>query len=309
MASNKKVIHLGMDYSEFTGGVTEINRKMTLLDEQFKLSNEEVKAFGDETNQLSLKHELLTQKINLVSQKVEESRDKYEKAKASGEKSEKQLDNLQKEYIKNQTSLQKLNNELSDNKEKLDKASKGYTSFGDSILNMSSFLGVNVSPALQTVANKFDGMHKSVGNAILGIGAIAATFVSFTLSAADTADELLRLSSVTGITTDELQKLQYASDFLDVDVEVMTGGITKLTRNMNNARNGSKELDEAFDKLHVRYKDGNNVLLDSNEVFYRTIDALGKVKNETERDALSMTLLGKSAKELNPLIEAGSKKL
>ena len=37
------------------------------------------------------------------------------------------------------------------------------------------------------------------------------------------------------------------------------------------------------------------------------IDALGKVKNETERDALAMQLFGKSAKELNPLIEAGSK--
>ena len=38
----------------------------------------------------------------------------------------------------------------------------------------------------------------------------------------------------------------------------------------------------------------------------KVIDALGKVTNETERDALAMQILGKSAQELNPLIEAGS---
>jgi phage-related minor tail protein len=123
------------------------------------------------------------------------------------------------------------------------------------------------------------------------------------------ADELLELSSKTGIATDELQKMQYASDFLDVSTETMTSSMTKLIRSMDDARKGSKELDDSFAKLHVRYKDGNGELLDSNEVFYKTIDALGKVRNETERDALAMTVFGKSARELNPLIEAGSKRL
>jgi hypothetical protein len=33
------------------------------------------------------------------------------------------------------------------------------------------------------------------------------------------------------------------------------------------------------------------------------------MENETERDALAMTILGKSAQELNPLIEAGADKM
>ena len=33
------------------------------------------------------------------------------------------------------------------------------------------------------------------------------------------------------------------------------------------------------------------------------------MKNETERDALAMTLLGKSAQDLNPLIKAGSERM
>jgi hypothetical protein len=307
--ANKKIIYMGLDYSQLDAGTTEINRKMGLLESQFKLTKEEIKSYGSEADQLSLKSEKLTQEIILQTKKVDLSKEAYDKAVASGKASDKQLDNLQKSYIDSQTKLQKLNNELAENKTKIDKAAKSADSFGGSIRNIASDLGINVSPALEGVASKFDGMDASVGNAIVGIGAIATAFIGCTVAAAGMADELLTLSSTSGVATDELQKMQYASEFLDVGTTTMTGSMTKLTRSMNDARNGSKELDEAFRTLHLRYKDNNNVLLDSQEVFYQTIDALGKIKNETERDALSMTVFGKSAKDLNPLIEAGSKRL
>jgi hypothetical protein len=43
------------------------------------------------------------------------------------------------------------------------------------------------------------------------------------------------------------------------------------------------------------------------DVFYELIDALGNIQNQTERDAVAMDILGKSAQELNPLILQGSK--
>lgn len=309
MTSNKKVISLGLDYSQFDGGITEVNRKMGVLDSQFKLASEQTKAFGNETDQLTLKQEQLTQKINLQTQKVKLSKEAYDNAIESGKASDKQLDNLLKTYNNNETALQRLNNEIVDNKTKLDNSSKSAESFGDSIRGMASALGIEVSPALEAVAKKFDGLDKNVGNAILTIGIITTTLASFTVSAANMADELLELSSVTGITTDELQKMQYASDFLDVEVNTMTGSMTKLIRSMNSAREGTDAQEKAFGKLHIRYKETNDQLRDVNEVFYETIDALGRVKNETERDALAMTLMGKSAKDLNPLIEAGSNRL
>ena len=57
MASNKRTIYLGLDYSQFTGGVTEINRKMGLLDAEFKLATQQAKNYGSETDQLGLKTE------------------------------------------------------------------------------------------------------------------------------------------------------------------------------------------------------------------------------------------------------------
>ncbi len=307
--SNKKVITLGMDYSQLDAGTAEINRKMGLLEAQFKLTKEEIKEYGTESDQLTLKNDKLTQQIILQTKKVEIAKQAYDKAVEGGKATDKQLDSLQKAYITNQTNLQKLNNELQENKIKMDNANTSSGSFGDTIRNMSSSLGINVSPALEFVATKFDGVNESVGTAVLGIGAIITAFAGCTVSAASTADEILTLSSITGIATDQLQKLQYASGLVDADVSTMTGAMTKLTRNMDDARNGSDELQRAFNKLRVEYKDSNDVLLDSEEVFYSTIDALGKIRNETERDALAMTVFGKSAKELNPLIDAGSKRL
>jgi hypothetical protein len=287
-------------------GTAEINRKMGLLEAQFKLTKEQIQAYGNETDQLNLKQDKLTQQIILQTKKVEIAKTAYDNAVTSGKATDRQLDALQKAYVTNQTQLQKLNNELSENKVKLDSSGKSAASFGDTIRGMASTLGINVSPALEAVASKFDGVNESVGTAVLTIGAVVTAFASCTVGASEMADELLTLSSVTGMSTDELQKLEYASELIDVSTETMTTSMSKLIRSMDSARGGFKDLQDAFSKLHVTYKDNNGVLLDSQDIFYNTIDALGNIQNETERDALAMKLFGKSAQELNPIIKAGS---
>lgn len=309
MASNKRTIHLGLDYSQFTGGITEINRKMGLLDAEFKLAKEQAKNYGEESDKLGIKQEYLAQKIALQVKKVEEAAKAYDAAMSSQSASQKEIDALDKKLLQERTTLEKLNGELKTTDEKIKQADVATRSFGDELRGLASSLGMNVSPAIEKLASKFDGINASVGNAILGIGAIATAFIKCSKDVAVFADDLLTLSSTTGIATDELQKLQYAADFVDVSVDTMSGSMTKLTSQMSKARDGSKEASEAFKKLHIRITDGQGALRDSNDVFYETIDKLGKIKNETERDALAMQVFGKSAKELNPLIEQGSKRL
>ncbi len=309
MASNKRTIHLGLDYTQFTGGITEVNRKMGILDAEFKLATEQAKNYGTETDQLGLKQEYLTQKIALQNQKVEEARRAYEAAANSQNASQKEIDNLEKKFLQESTTLEKLNGQLKNADENIKAADKDTRSFGDEIRGLASMLGMNVSPAVEKLASKFDGVNAAVGNAVLAVGAVAGALFNASKEVASFADDLLTLSDQTGIATDELQKMQYAADFVDVSVETMTGSMQKLTRTMSSARDGSNNAAEAFKKLHIRVTDGKGALRDSNDVFYETIDKLGKIKNETERDALAMKIFGKSAQELNPLIKAGSDRL
>lgn len=309
MASNKRTIYLGLDYSQFTGGVTEINRKMGLLDAEFKLATTQAKNYGTETDQLGLKTEYLTQKIALQNQKVEEAKKAYDDAMSSQSASAKEIDELDKKLLKERTTLEQLNGELKDSEEASKKADEANKSFGDEIRGVAESLGLKVSPALEKLAKKFDGVTAAVGNAVIGIGAMVGGLVSCSKAAAEDADELLTLASTTGLTTEQLQKMRYASDFVDVSLDTMTSMTTKLEQSMINARKGTGDVADAFKKLHIRTTDTRGALRDQNEVFLEAIDALGKVKNSTERDALAMQLFGKSAKELNPLIEKGSQGL
>jgi phage-related protein len=63
----------------------------------------------------------------------------------------------------------------------------------------------------------------------------------------------------------------------------------------------------AFKDLGISVRDSSGQLRDSQTVMNETLAALGKIPNETQRDALAMAIFGKSALELNPLIEAGPK--
>ena len=306
MANNKRTIYLGLDYSQFSGGITEINRKMGLLDAEFKLATQQAKNYGTETDELGLKTEYLTQKIALQNQKVEEAKKAYDAAMSSQNASAKEIDELDKRLLNERTKLEQLNASLKETKEDTDKADKANKTFGDTIRGLASSLGLNVSPALEAVAKKFDGISSATGTAILGIGAMITGFAKLSKETAAYADEIITLADQTGFTTEQIQRMQYACMKLDVEFSTVEGAISKLTGNMYKAQKGSADLEAVFKKLHIRIKDGNGHLRDSKEVFFEAIDALGRMKNETEKDALAQQLFGKSAKELNTIIKAGS---
>ena len=309
MASNKRTIYLGLDYSQFTGGITEINRKMGLLDAEFKLAQEQAKNYGTETDKLGLKQEYLTQKIELQKKKVQEAEKAYNAVMSTQGASQKEIDALDKKLLQERTTLERLNGELKEEKEKTDEATKANKSFGDEIRDVASMLGVQASPAVEALAKKFDGVSASVGNAIVVIGAIGGALYKAAKETAEWADQLQTTADQTGIAVEELQRLDYASKFIDVDVNTMTDSMGKMIRSMNQAREGSGQAADAFKRLGVRITDSHGQLLDQQEVFYATVDALGKVKNETERDAAAMEIFGRSARDLNPLIKQGSDRL
>ena len=167
---------------------------------------------------------------------------------------------------------------------------------------------------------------------------VGSALVNCTMDAANYADEIATMSTVTGLSTDTLQELNYASELLDVDVGTITGSMTKLEKAMSSANDKMIAYDQTalelqkslqdgkitqeeyytklaeaqekaangFDALGVAIQDNNGNFRSNEEVFWDTIDALGQIEDPVERDLAAMDLLGKSAKDLNPLIEAGS---
>lgn len=164
----------------------------------------------------------------------------------------------------------------------------------------------SLGQASQKMAD-FGNATTKAGESLRGLsmvaGAVDLALAGLTVKAGKTADDLNTMSKVTGISTDELQKYKYSADLLDVSVETIAKSQTKMKKSMLSAQQGSKNMAEAFAKLGVSIEDSNGHLRSQDEVFTESIKALGQMSNETERDALAMQIFGKSASELNPLIE------
>jgi len=133
--------------------------------------------------------------------------------------------------------------------------------------------------------------------------------VEMTTAGAAYADTVLTESTVTGIATDKLQEYMYAAELVDVSTDTLTKSMAKQIKSMKAVQDGTKLSVEAYEKLGVQVTNTDGSLRDSDTVYWEVIDALGKVENETERNALAMQILGKSAQELNPLIEAGAERM
>lgn len=162
-----------------------------------------------------------------------------------------------------------------------------------------------MEPKVATIQDKLNAVSSATGKAAqatkglsTAAGAAAVGLVGMATKAAADADDLLTLANQTGFTVEELQKMQYASSFIDVSMETMTGSITKLTKNMASGA-------DVFDTLGISITDADGNMRSAIDVWYESVDALGKVANETERDQLSMALFGKSAMEMAGVVDDG----
>lgn len=160
-----------------------------------------------------------------------------------------------------------------------------------------------LSEQFKQVGGKIEGVGNSLRGVSLAAGAVVGSLAAISVKAGKTADDIATLSSVTGISTDNLQKYGYAADLVDTSVEAIAKANKKLIKSSYSAANGSKSQAEAFEAIGVSVTDANGNLRDSESIFQDVITNLGKMTNETERDAIAQTLMGKSAAELNPLIE------
>jgi phage-related protein len=83
--------------------------------------------------------------------------------------------------------------------------------------------------------------------------------------------------------------------------------MSKLIKAMSQAKEGKGAAD-TFKQLGVSLTDNYGNLRDNEAVFWDVLEALDGVQIEANRDAAAMAIFGKSAQDLNPIIEAGKGK-
>lgn len=160
--------------------------------------------------------------------------------------------------------------------------------------------------SLDTVKSSAKDLGKTLGTTAAGFSALVGAIYSLTHSAASSADSINTLSKQYGLSTEEIQKFKYATDLIDVSLETYVASIARNIRSMTAYQNGTEATVQAYDTLGVAVTEANGKLRDSQTVYNEVISALGKVEDETERDSIAMTILGRNAQQLNPLILGGA---
>lgn len=293
-------IELSADASGINSALKDVNKNISSTSRELKDIDRLLKL--DPTNVT-----LLAQKQETLQRQMEQTRDKVKLLKEAEEDLKKQMVDGGTEEQKKQ--LAALEREIISSEKSLDK----YTEEMDKAGRETDQLAQSQKEAEQTTESMSGGftvLKGALANlAADGIRMAADALKSLIAEGPKYADEILTMAKQTSVATDTLQELSYMSDLVDVDVNTVAGSMKKLTKSMDSARSGSGSAADAFKELGVQVTDSNGNLRDSEDVFFDTIDALGKIQNETERDATAMQIFGKSATDLNPMIEAGADQL
>lgn len=304
---------------EFKSQLAQINQSFKVLGSEMKLVESQFDKNDKSVEALTQRNQVLEKSIDSEKKKIETLKSALKNASDSFGENDKRTQNWQIQLNNAQSELNKMERELKENTaalnetdKALDNAGKEADKFGKEI-EESKEESKEASKVFEGLGKVATALGVTLAAAVVAVGAACVkcgkALVSMSKEGASYADDILTQSTVTGIATDKLQEYMYAAELVDVSVETLTRSMKKNINAMKSAQNGSSSYVEAYNKLGVSVTDVEGNLRDSEAVYWEIIEALGKVENETERDALAMTILGKSAQDLNPLIEAGSDKM
>lgn len=256
--------------------------------------------------------------IEQARQEVEYQTNALKNSEKQQEKATKKVNDATIAHTKAEKKVAESTNKIKDNTKATEKLGQAQTDsgaktglFGESISDLTSKLGINLPAGADKALGAMNDMSTGMVAGMAAVGAAAAlamegvkALVNETIEVAARADDIITKSVVTGMSTDQVQFFQYIADLVDTDFSILESAGTKLIQTMDKVKDGNKEATKTFRELGVSVLDSHGQLRDSQAVFDEVCLKLGRMRNETERNAAAQDIFGRSARELNPYIEA-----
>ena len=266
--------------------LNDVNKDLKTTQSNLKDVDKLLKLDPGNLTLLKQKQDLLTKAIDDTKKKLDTEKEALKQLKSADQTPEvkAQMEALERQIVDDEQSLKSFQSQMSEfgsvAKQAMQAAGDSIKEVGDKV----SGFGEKLAP--------ISGAAAAAGGALAKMG----------MDAISNADDLLTLSQQTGLSTDEIQKMQYASELVDVSFEDISGALKKMKGNMDGQP-------ETWAKLGVATTNADGSMRDATSVFYDAIAALGQVSNETERDQLAMSLFGKSADSLAGIVDDGGESL
>lgn len=198
------------------------------------------------------------------------------------------------------------------------------------------------SPVISAVTKRFEELHRKAGDATGGLSllnkasreatGIFAGFASegagllgrlgpLALSFGGVATAVLAVGAVTmkGVEaftrfTKEVRDLSYVSGASTRDVSVLVNGLDQLGVDSDAVQTGINKMsaaitsgDPVINRLGLSIRDASGHNKNAVQLFYETVDALGRMTDATTRNALAREIFGRGWMDLVPVLARGSK--
>lgn len=303
-------------YARNADSVEALTAKNAVYQKEIDKQKEKIETYRKAVKAAQDAQDAQNKKLEEAAKTLDKGSDEYKSIAEGAETARKKVEKWQTSLNNAEAELNNLNNKLDENKEKIEEAGKETGNLGDVVSGLTEKFGIKLPEGMQKSMNSMGSLNTTSVKIAGGFVALAIAIakaekalISMTKESAAFADNIITLSMQTGQTTEQLQEFSYATELIDVSVDTLQGSLTKLTNNMQDTINGTGNAKASFEALGISVTDADGNMRSANDVFYETIDALGNVKNETERDAMAMDIFGRSAQDLNPLIIQGSQTL
>lgn len=167
---------------------------------------------------------------------------------------------------------------------------------------------------MKSFSKKMDTQVNKIKNGLkkIGIAAIAAGvgLAAMTKSAINANDELAKLSTKLGISTEDLSALKFAADFSGTSLGGLDGALSALTRRFNNFdRTGGGAAKDAFIELGIATRDAEGNLRNIGDVFIEISEKVSKMEAGIRKTAIVQDVFSKSQAKIIPLLNLGAEGL
>lgn len=296
-------VSLGLDSADFSKSITDINRKLKVVDSEFKAASTSADKFGNASEQLKLKQTQLSQKFDLQKDKVEQLRKQYERSVETKGKDAKETDLLRIKLNQATGQMNKTEGQLKSVNERL----TTQTSKWDQLKNKME----NVSTGFKNAGEKISGLGKNLSIGLTApIMAGATALGALVKKTADAADAAAKNARKVGVSTEAYQEYTYALGQTGLSAGDTDKALGRLNQRIGMARDGSEKYSEALQKAGVDMQALANGSLTTDEAMMQSIEGLSKITNEQDRAAAATELFGvKLARELMPALEGGAEGL
>lgn len=167
---------------------------------------------------------------------------------------------------------------------------------------------------MKSFSKNLDNQVKKISNGLKQIGIAAVAVVTglgvLTKSAINANDELSKLSTKLGISTEDLSALKFAGDFAGVSLGNLDGALSALTRRFNNFdKTGGGAGKDSFIELGIATRDAEGNLRNINDVFIEISEKVSKMGAGIRKTAIVQDIFSKSQAKIIPLLNEGAEGL